>query len=94
MVSTGSLFGLFCNDPQFHSRLLAETGDRVELVEASGMVPGLVFRQGVSNWIVSDKMGNHFKKFSEVPEKVHSLLRPSMFPPEPEEAAKFNLVSS
>ena len=73
-------------------RLLAETGDSVELVEASDMVPGLKFRRGVSNWIVSDKLGNLYKNFSEVPEKVHSLLRPSMFPPPKEESAKYNLV--
>ena len=73
-------------------RLLAETGDSVELVEASEMVPGLKFRRGVSNWIVSDKFGNLYKNFSEVPEKAHTLLRPSMFPPPKEESAKYNLV--
>jgi hypothetical protein len=77
----------------FHSsRLLAETGDSVELVDASDMVPGLKFRQGVSNWAVSDKAGNIYRNWSEVPEKVYSLIRPSMFPPPPEDAAKLNLV--
>lgn len=65
----------------------------MELVEASDIVPGLKFRQGVSNWTVADKLGMLYKTFSEVPEKAHSLLRPSMFPPEPEDAAKYNLVS-
>ena len=76
----------------FLSRLLAETGDSVELVDASDMVPGLKFRQGVSNWVVSDKVGNIYRKWSEVPEKIYSLIRPSMFPPPPEEAAQLNLV--
>ncbi len=73
-------------------RLLAETGDSVELVEASDMVPGLKFRQGITKWVVSDKIGNIYKQFSEVPEKIHSLIRPTMFPPPPEEAEQFHMV--
>jgi tRNA (cytosine34-C5)-methyltransferase len=65
----------------------------LELVDASDMVPGLKFRRGVSNWIVSDKFGTMYKTFAEVPEKVHSLLRPSMFPPEAADAEKFHLVT-
>lgn len=56
------------------------------------MVPGLKFRQGASSWVVSDKVGNIYRNWSEVPEKIYSLIRPSMFPPPPEEAAKLNLV--
>ena len=77
----------------FNSRLLAETGDSVELVEASDMVPGLKFRRGVTRWVVSDKIGNIYKHWSEVPEKIHSLIRPTMFPPPPEEAEQFHMVT-
>ena len=73
-------------------RLLAETGDSVELVEASEMVPGLKFRRGVTKWVVADKLGSNYKTFEEVPEKAYSLIRPSMFTPPPEEAEQFHMV--
>jgi len=56
------------------------------------MVPGLKFRRGVTKWVVSDKIGNIYKQWSEVPEKIHSLIRPTMFPPPPEEAEQFHMV--
>ena len=64
-------------------RLLKETGDSVEIVDSSHLVPGLKFTHGINKWKIAGKEKHVlYKNFSEVPEKYHSQIRPYMFAPE------------
>uniref|UniRef100_A0A1Q3EZJ6 tRNA (cytosine(34)-C(5))-methyltransferase n=1 Tax=Culex tarsalis TaxID=7177 RepID=A0A1Q3EZJ6_CULTA len=81
------------NEAVLH-HLLAETGDALEIVEASQLVPNLKHSPGMTYWEPAFRAGRtmrFYQSFDEVPEKLRSLIRPPMFAPAPEEAAKFNL---
>ncbi|KAL4712821.1 hypothetical protein ACJJTC_011891, partial [Scirpophaga incertulas] len=72
-------------------RLLADAGGALRLVCPKNLVPGLVYREGMSHWRPATKDMVYYDKFEDVPEKWHTVLRPQMFPPTPEDAAKYNL---
>uniref|UniRef100_A0A1L8DS14 tRNA (cytosine(34)-C(5))-methyltransferase n=1 Tax=Nyssomyia neivai TaxID=330878 RepID=A0A1L8DS14_9DIPT len=64
------------------ARLLKESQGALELIDASELVPGLKFLPGMKEWELATKEMNFYKKFDDVPEKNHTILRPQMFPPE------------
>ena len=74
-------------------RLLKETGDCVEIVDSSHLVPGLKYASGINTWKVAGKEKDVlYNNFSEVPEKYHTQIRPYMFaPPEGVDNAKYHL---
>ncbi len=93
-------------------RLLKDAGGSLELVDASSLVPGLLYKPGLEEWIVASKDNSFYDKFEDVPDvrsiaflrkdeklkrilsffqKLHSLIRPSMFPPAKEEREEMNL---
>lgn len=63
----------------------------LELQEIADNLPGLIYKPGVSSWILASKELEIYKTFDEVPEALHNQTRPRMFPPKPEEADKFHL---
>ena len=64
-------------------RLLQETGDSVEIVDSSHLVPGLKYASGINKWKVAGKEKDIlYDSFSQVPEKYHTQIRPHMFAPE------------
>jgi len=73
-------------------RLLQETGDAVEILDASQLVPGLKYSSGINKWKMAGKEKNViYNEFSEVPEKYHNFIRPHMFSPQEGVDAKFHL---
>lgn len=79
------------NESVMH-RLLKDAEGALELVDASELVPGLKYAPGNSYWELSDKnVDKFYKSFDEVPEEYHTQIRPQMFPPSSEEAAKYSL---
>jgi len=80
------------NEAVLH-RLLNETGDSVEILDSSHLVPGLKYLSGINKWKLAGKEKNVlYKDFSEVPEKFHTFIRPYMFsPPEGVDNTKFHL---
>ncbi|CAD6234356.1 GSCOCG00001847001-RA-CDS [Cotesia congregata] len=78
------------NEAVLH-RILAETGDSVQLVDGRDLVPGLKCNPGVSTWLLGSKDVKFYKSWEEVPETWHTQIRPKMFPPNPEDAPKFHL---
>ena len=63
-------------------RLLQETGDSVEILDSSHMVPGLKYSEGIRKWKLAGKEKNVlYDDFSEVPLNSQSFIRPYMFPP-------------
>ena len=74
-------------------RLLNETGDSVEILESSHLVPGLKYSPGITKWKVAGKEKNVlYNDFSEVPQKYQTFIRPYMFsPPEGVDNTKFHL---
>lgn len=81
------------NEAVLH-RLLKESDGALEIMDASHLVPGLKFSPGLSYWELATKDMNFYKTFEEVPVTLHTMIRPQMFPPAPEEAAKYNLDKS
>ncbi|XP_076374959.1 tRNA (cytosine(34)-C(5))-methyltransferase Nsun2 [Megalopta genalis] len=77
------------NEAVLH-RLLLETGDSVHIVEGRDLVPGLVCDPGVSHWLPASKDLQYYKSWEDVPEQWQTQVRPKMFPPKPEDAAKFH----
>ncbi|KAL9696489.1 hypothetical protein quinque_016068 [Culex quinquefasciatus] len=78
------------NEAVLH-HLLAETGDAMEIVDASHLVPTLKHSPGMTYWEPATKDMKFYKSFAEVPENYRTVIRPLMFPPAPEDVAKFNL---
>lgn len=72
-------------------RLLREAGDSMEIVDASDMVKGLNYYEGMTYWEPSARDMKFCKTWEDVPENLHTIIRPEMFPPTPEEAEKFNI---
>ena len=80
MYSTCSLNPL--EDEAVLHRILQETGDAVEIVDSSHLVPGLKFSPGINKWKVAGKEPNTiYEDFTQVPEKYHTQIRPYMFGP-------------
>lgn len=77
------------NEAVLH-RLLVETEDSVQLVDGRDLVPGLVCDPGISHWIPASKNLDYYKSWEDVPEQWQTQIRPKMFPPKPEDAAKFH----
>ncbi|KAH1015496.1 tRNA (cytosine(34)-C(5))-methyltransferase [Dendroctonus ponderosae] len=78
------------NEAVIH-RMLAKANGSLELVDVSGSLPGLKFKPGMDNWLVSSRNLEFYKNFEEVDEKWRTTIRPQMFPPDSETRAKFNL---
>lgn len=79
------------NESVLH-RLLKDAEGALELVDATELVPGLKHAPGISYWELADKNCDRFyKSFDEVPKEFHTQIRPQMFPPTEEEAAKYSL---
>lgn len=78
------------NEAVLH-RLLNECQGSLEIVDASDLVPGLKYIPGMTHWEVATKEIEFFKSFDEVPEKYHTIIRPQMFPPKPDDVSKYNL---
>ncbi|CAK9821004.1 tRNA (cytosine(34)-C(5))-methyltransferase [Anthophora plagiata] len=77
------------NEAVLH-RLLLETQDSVQLVDCKDLVPGLVCDPGVSHWLPASKNLQYYESWEDVPEQWQTQVRPKMFPPKPEDAAKFH----
>jgi len=56
-------------------RLLSEADGALELVSVKNLLPGLVYKEGLSKWKVASKENEFFDTFEEVPDKLHSLIR-------------------
>ena len=78
------------NEAVLH-RLIRESEGSLEIIDAKNSVPGLKYYPGMTYWEPATKDVQCFKQFADVPEKYHTIIRPQMFPPNPEEAAQFNL---
>lgn len=79
------------NEAVLH-RLLKESDGALELVDISHHVPGLKYVAGLTYWEPTDKeCQNFYKSYEEVPETLHNVIRPQMFPPTQEEAHNFSL---
>ncbi|XP_072765237.1 tRNA (cytosine(34)-C(5))-methyltransferase [Anoplolepis gracilipes] len=72
-------------------RLLCETGDSVQLIDCRNLVPGLLCDPGVTHWKPASKNLQYYNTWDEVPEQWQTQVRPKMFPPQANEASKFNL---
>ncbi|XP_063218332.1 tRNA (cytosine(34)-C(5))-methyltransferase [Bacillus rossius redtenbacheri] len=72
-------------------RLLVETQGALQLADVTARLPGLKFRRGVSHWSPTSRDLVGYEKYEDVPEKWTTLVRPSMFPPAPQDAHKFCL---
>ena len=71
------------------ARILRDTEGAVNLVDASGLVPGLKYKRGLKEWHLATKdCSQFFSAHSEVPDSLQSVMRPYMFPPTEEEAAR------
>lgn len=71
--------------------LLAQAGDALEIVESSHLLPSLKHNPGLTYWEPATKDLKFYKTFDEVPAMYRTVIRPQMFPPAPEDAAKYNL---
>lgn len=63
----------------------------LELEDVSASLPGLVFSPGVTSWVLASKECEVYKTFAEVPESLHTQIRPFMFPPSPADVDKLHL---
>ncbi|XP_054276416.1 tRNA (cytosine(34)-C(5))-methyltransferase-like isoform X2 [Macrosteles quadrilineatus] len=72
-------------------RTLVEAKGAVELQDVSQSLPGLRHSPGVSHWVLASKETEIYKTFEEVPESLHNMIRPAMFPPKAEDADKYHL---
>ncbi|KAF4531925.1 hypothetical protein B566_EDAN000954 [Ephemera danica] len=70
-------------------RLLAEAEGALTLKEIQ--LPGLKFQPGKTTWTPMSRDLTPFNSFEEVPENLHTQIRPHLFPPTPDKAAEFHL---
>ncbi|XP_063701321.1 tRNA (cytosine(34)-C(5))-methyltransferase [Culicoides brevitarsis] len=75
------------------SHMLQECDDAVELLDVSKEVEGLNYNPGMQYWEVCDNTEKKFyNKPEDMPERLASIIRPCMFPPQdPEVLKKLNL---
>ncbi|KAJ6649119.1 tRNA (cytosine(34)-C(5))-methyltransferase [Pseudolycoriella hygida] len=78
------------NEAVLH-RLIKDSEGALEIVDSASLVPGLKYIPGLTTWDLASKEIECFKSFEDVPEKYHTIIRPQMFPPSPEDASKYNL---
>lgn len=78
------------NEAVLHN-LLTKTGDALEIVQASHLLPSLKYTPGLTHWDPATKDMQFYKTPDEVPQKHHTVIRPHMFPPAPEDVSKYNL---
>ena len=62
-------------------RMLVDAGDSIELMDAADKVKGLKYTPGITKWKVAVKDNVMYTGFEEVPESLHSQVRPHMFAP-------------
>ena len=62
-----------------------------EIIDVSAELPGLTYTRGMTSWRVMARDGRWFDRMEDVPEKLSTQIRPSMFPPSPDVAATLNL---
>jgi len=72
-------------------RLLVAGQGTLELIDVSGMLPGLKYSRGLSHWVVTDGELTPFNEPEDVPKQLKNDLPAAIFPPRPEVAAKFHL---
>ncbi|XP_076765799.1 tRNA (cytosine(34)-C(5))-methyltransferase Nsun2 [Xylocopa sonorina] len=77
------------NEAVLH-RLFLDTQDSVQLVDCRDLVPGLVCNPGISHWLPASKDLQYYESWEDVPEQWQTQVHPKMFPPKPEDAAKFH----
>lgn len=53
----------------------------LELVDASKLAPSLVCKPGLASWTVMSREKEVFNSYSEVPDKLQSQIKESLFPP-------------
>lgn len=78
------------NESVIHHTLKLCEGS-VSLVEIGHLLPGLKFSQGLSSWKVIGRDLQEVPDAESIDTNHLSYIRPSFFPPNPEEAAQFNL---
>lgn len=78
------------NEAVLH-RLVKESEGALEIVDAAGLVPGLKYLPGLSHWRPASKDIEFYESFEDVPERLHTVLRPQMFPPPAAEADQYHL---
>lgn len=78
------------NEAVLH-RLVKDSDGALEIIDGSALVPGLKFSPGLTYWELASRDIQFYKSFDEVPETLHTIIRPQMFSPTPEEAESFNL---
>lgn len=49
-----------------------------------------IFFLGISHWLPASKDLQYYESWEDVPEQWQTQVRPKMFPPKPEDAAKFH----
>ncbi|XP_017101570.2 tRNA (cytosine(34)-C(5))-methyltransferase [Drosophila bipectinata] len=73
-------------------RILKDADGALELVDAGHLVPGLKYKPGMTYWKLATKeVDQIFDSFDEVPESLHTIIRPGMFPLPADEMAKIGL---
>ena len=72
-------------------RLLVAAQGTLELVDVSGMLPGLKYSRGLSHWVMTDKELTPFSEPEDVPEQLKNDLPAAIFPPRPEVAENLHL---
>lgn len=72
-------------------RLISDSEGALEIVDASDLVPTLKYNPGMTSWLLASKEVDMYKSFDEVPEKLHTVIRPNMFPLPEEEIKKIGL---
>ncbi|XP_063388076.1 tRNA (cytosine(34)-C(5))-methyltransferase [Cydia fagiglandana] len=78
------------NEAVIH-RMLAEAGGSIALVDVRASLTGLKSHPGMTHWRPASKDMVFYDKYEEVPEKWQTVVRPQMFPPQPEDLDKFHL---
>lgn len=72
-------------------RLLKDADGALELIDVKELLPGLKYAPGMTYWEPGTKDMTFFKKFSDVPDKWLTILRPPMFAPEDDDPLKDEL---
>ncbi|XP_034256259.1 tRNA (cytosine(34)-C(5))-methyltransferase [Thrips palmi] len=78
------------NEAVIH-RILKECEGSVELVDISASLPGLKYKPGMTTWTPCSKDLVGYERYEDVPAQWQTQVRPTMFPPSPDEALQFNL---
>ncbi|XP_063369797.1 tRNA (cytosine(34)-C(5))-methyltransferase [Cydia amplana] len=78
------------NEAVIH-RMLAEAGGSIALVDVRASLTGLKSHPGMTHWRPASKDMVFYDKYEDVPEKWQTVVRPQMFPPNPEHLDKFHL---